>query len=302
MHPPAVLRPGRGFRPGPALLYFAQRLVVWPPARRLVRRGLAGWISRAYPELFPKHAEPPAQGGAREAALRRDGIVAMESLVPEAGAKAMAAYFAGQEVVVAGRTMPLGAVPAGTAVAPYPLATVLACPGLVALINHPAVLRLAAAYLGCAPTLSSLGVRWALPAPGGGTDIQRFHRDPDDWHSVKLFVYLTEVDAGAGPHVYIRGSHRTAGGLRARPFGSGEAEARFGAANVLAVTGPAGTSFMADVHGVHRGAVPTGRPRLMLQAQYSLLPVYAFRYEPLPTPPPLPVDPYVNRLLFRPSP
>jgi hypothetical protein len=45
------------------------------------------------------------------------------------------------------------------------------------------------------------------------------------------------------------------------------------------------------------GKPPTARPRLMLIAQYSLLPVYAFKYQPLAMLPAPAVDPYVNRLL-----
>jgi hypothetical protein len=55
---------------------------------------------------------------------------------------------------------------------------------------------------------------------------------------------------------------------------------------------------MADTAGIHMGKPPSDRPRLMLIAQYSLLPVFAFQYRPLDLHPRPSVDPYVNRLLI----
>ena len=37
---------------------------------------------------------------------------------------------------------------------------------------------------------------------------QRWHRDPEDEHVVKAFLYLVDVDEGTGPFEYIRGSSR----------------------------------------------------------------------------------------------
>ena len=44
--------------------------------------------------------------------------------------------------------------------------------------------------------------------------------------------------------------------------------------------------------------MPARAPRLILQAQYSPLPVFAFRYDPVALEPASDVDPYVNRLLI----
>lgn len=302
MHHAAVLRPGPGFKPTRAALYFAQRLVTAPKLRRVVQRAIGRGINLVHPlRLGGDATAGDSLDEAALAELRQDGLVGMPDLIAGPRAKAMADYFRRQKVFHAGKEIPLAELPAGVSLAPYPLSTVLACPGLLELINHPRVLRLAARYLGCTPTLSSLGVRWSLPRPNGAQDIQRFHRDYDDWQSVKLFIYLTDVDAEAAPHLYVHGSHRTAGTFRARLFDASEVAARFGAKSIRAITGPAGTSFVADVHGIHRGGVPSGRPRLMLQAQYSVLPVFAFQYEPAPPRPAPPVDPYVNRLLIRPN-
>ena len=64
--------------------------------------------------------------------------------------------------------------------------------------------------------------------------------------------------------------------------------------------GPRGTTFVADTLGVHRGVAPTERPRLILQAQYSVLPIYAFRYPPAKSSGP-PDGSYSSRLILRAS-
>ena len=131
----------------------------------------------------------------------------------------MLTYFRGQRVVTSGgRLQRLEEVEPGTSMAAYPLSTIVGCPGLLQAINAPGILRLVSGYLGCKPTISSLGVRWSLPAAARPEATQLFHRDPDDWRFLKLFVYLTDVGPEAGPHVYVRGSHLTAACLRARPY------------------------------------------------------------------------------------
>ncbi|MDQ2802926.1 MAG: hypothetical protein M3Y41_09680 [Pseudomonadota bacterium] len=207
-------------------------------------------------------------------------------------------YFLSQDVVGAdGRLLPLDHLPPDTMMAAYPLRTILESSEVLNLVNAAPVLCIAADYLGCKPTLSSLGARWSFPGSKPAGDTQQFHRDLDDWQFLKLFVYLTDVDAGSGPHIYIMKSHRTAGQIRARPYARAAMDSRYGTDNVRTIIGPRGTAFMADTYGIHAGMVPTHAPRLMLQAQYSLLPVPAYRYEPLALQRPSGLDPYVNRLL-----
>lgn len=208
------------------------------------------------------------------------------------------AYLNGKDVAAKGRTMRLDQVTPDIGIADYSLRTVMSCPAIAELINAPEVLGLAGAYLGCSPTLSSLGLRWSFPSKAEATDVQRFHRDPDDWRFVKLFIYLTDVDANSGPHVYVQGSHRTNVERRARSYNLDEICQTYGAQAPMTVTGPRGTAFMADTAGIHMGHPPSDRPRLMLVAQYSLLPVFAFNYHPLVLRMSAPVDRYINRLLI----
>lgn len=291
----AQLRPGPGFKAGRAAAYYAQRLVTARRLRTPVSNCLAAAIRLRHGGTA-RNAGAPAHPALAD--LRRDGLAMLESPPAPAETGEMLAYFRGQRVVgPGGRLMRLDEVEPGTSMASYPLSTVIGCPGLLEAVNAPGILRLAAGYLGCKPTISSLGVRWSLPAAFRPEATQLFHRDPDDWRFLKLFIYLTDVGPEAGPHVYVRGSHNTAARLRARPYQRAALEREYGAGSISTVTGPAGTTFVADTHGIHMGLPPAGVPRLILQVQYSLLPIFAFRYDPVLAPLPQGLDPYVNRLM-----
>ncbi|MCG7359744.1 hypothetical protein MHZ93_00540 [Roseomonas sp. ACRSG] len=291
----AQLRPGSGFNIRNAAMYYTQRLVTWRGPRRLVCRSLAAAI-----RLRHGRSEGPVTSAARRSAqdLERDGLAMMPRFAIPGGVKGITEFLRGENVVGPdGRLVRLEDLPPGTRMASYPLASVVACPGLMSAINDPAVLQIASEYLGCKPTLSSLGVRWSFPSPARPAETQLFHRDPDDWRFLKLFVYLTDVDAESGPHAYVLGSHRTAATLRAKPYQRDALVQAYGADKIQMVTGPAGTTFMADTHGIHMGVPPSATPRLILQVQYSLLPIFAFRYEPVKPAGQLQLDKYVNRLV-----
>ena len=280
-----------------ALCHYAQRLVTLAPCRAVISRGIAAAIRRtrgAGPEWTGDDAESEIV-----AEIERDGLAMMPAM-PIDQVEAILAFFNARKVVgPAARLVWLNQLPAEVSIADYPLDTVLACPGILELVNAPAILRVAARYLRCKPTLSSLWVRWSLPTKSVTLpSIQTFHRDTEDWRFVKLFIYLTDVDADSGPHSFVRTSHKSSGTLRARSFSSAEVEKRYGTAKVVQIEGPRGTSFITDAHGIHRGMPPSRRPRLMLQAQYSLLPCFARQYQPVAVTNHPAVDPYVNRLML----
>jgi hypothetical protein len=297
MHSYARLKPGAGFQFDRALFYYAQRLVTVPAARRAVASMIAAGVRARHGDDAGSIAD--ADRGRVVADLNRDGLAMLPPLASDETIGHMVAYFLDKEVVGRnGQASRLDLLPANTPAAAYPLATVLGCPNIVSLLNDPPILSIAADYIGCKPTLSSIGVRWSFPAQSNATDTQRFHRDVDDWRFLKLFIYLTDVDEGSGPHAYVRTSHKTGFGLRARAYTMDDIEQRYGIENLSRVLGPRGTTFLADTQGVHCGSVPVDRPRLIFQAQYSLLPVFAFDYQPVERAEPS-ADAYVNRLIIR---
>jgi hypothetical protein len=188
------------------------------------------------------------------------------------------------------------AIPSDVRMASYSIETIYACPPLLRFANDPSILEVIGNYLGCKPTLSSIGLRWSFPDPRGGRGIQAFHRDTEDWRFVKLFLYLTDVDETAGPHVFVAGSHRTRGTVFMKHLKDREVEKEYGADKIVTFTGPAGEAFIADTYGIHKGVAPTALPRLILQVQYSVLPCFAFIYGARQRLTRAGVDRYVNRL------
>jgi hypothetical protein len=141
---------------------------------------------------------------------------------------------------------------------------------------------------------------WSLPADGTAQQAENFHRDVDDWRFVKLFCYLTDVDETCGPHVFVRGSHKRNKLTDIRRFTDCETEATFGAENLVRFTGQAGTAFLENTYGIHRGTPPQEKPRLIFQILYSLRPVIYGPKTPLArvgaNGVPNGLDPFINRV------
>lgn len=196
------------------------------------------------------------------------------------------------------RLKPFAEVQADSNFAGYTVDQLLRAPHLVDFLNSPAIVDFLQAAMGCVPTLYSVNAWWSLPATiPVGHGMQIFHRDNDDWRFFTLFLYLTDVDEGAGPHQLLAGS-QTQAGMQALfdsvqekvpggvPFGARESFAsstyfdrRFSdfverhlADHIVNITGPAGTMFMANTLAVHRGLMPTKTPRLVVWARYGLGP------------------------------
>jgi hypothetical protein len=249
----------------------------------------------------PGSPEEEAERQTAAATLHHQGLASLRPLLSPGAIEEMMTWLASRPVVGPdGSAVPLATLPLGTASAAYSLSTVLSCPHILDIINNPQVVEIARRYIGCRPTVSSLGLRWSFPNPARPTDVQAFHRDLDDWRSVKLFIYLTDVDQKSGPHVYVAGSHRTRGSFLSYLYKPDELTHQYGAEALTTVNGPVGTSFIADTYGIHAGLVPEERPRLLLQVQYSVLPVFAFRYAPEPVRAAGRFDRYMNRLLLAP--
>ena len=120
---------------------------------------------------------------------------------------------------------------------------------------------------------------YTVPYPRSSERIasQQWHRDPEDAHVVKVFVYFTDVDEGAGPFEYVRGS--AAGGRYDHlwPWADGhryvaaeELEPAVSAEDRLTVTGPAGTMIVCDTGGFHRGGFARTRARVLSTSTYLL--------------------------------
>src|SRR5919201_4094864 len=133
------------------------------------------------------------------------------------------------------------------------------------------------AYRGRWTKLFYLDNWYTVPFPGLEERVasQRWHRDPEEEHVVKVFVYFSEVDADAGPFEYVSGS---ASGQRHGdlwPWGVAdrypppdELEQTVPPADRLMLTGPPGTMIVCDTGGFHRGGFARTRPRVLAACTY----------------------------------
>lgn len=296
MLPYARLTPGRGFRPKESVLYYSHRLVVAPPIRKAITRSITAAINF-------HHRVKPAPVAASHLpiidSLRRDGIVDFPMVTP-ASVEKILSHIRDQPVFHDNtQCSSLDDLPPGTPLASYAMSTILSCKEVIEIASDPLVIEIASNYLGCRPTISSMGIRWSFSRAASKKATQNFHRDLDDWRTVKYFIYLTDVYEDTGPHTYVKGTHNFPCEMRGRLYTPEEVRSRFGDDAIASVTGNKGRAFLADMHGIHRGNVPERCRRLILQIQYSILPVYAFQYSPAEVELPPGVDRYMFRLLVK---
>src|SRR5439155_21226147 len=64
---------------------------------------------------------------------------------------------------------------------------------------QPSILRIANAYFGMLTRMRYYNVWHNFPSQAQARESQLWHRDPEDLYILKVFVYLSDVDQGAGP-------------------------------------------------------------------------------------------------------
>lgn len=178
---------------------------------------------------------------------------------------------------------------------------ILQAPHALELFNAPHVLETAELYLGCKPLLDNIGCWWSyggetFGARAAAKGTQRHHRDLDSLRGFKIFFYLTDVDEDGGPHIFVKGSHRSARLSTGRALTDAEVAAAFGADSAVSMTGPAGSWFLGDTYGVHKGALPRRGRRLLLSAQYNINRTPHAPRRPVLTRTSHPVDPFINQI------
>lgn len=114
-------------------------------------------------------------------------------------------------------------------------------------------------FKGDFPRLYSLLCFWTQPGNVPYVETHDWHRDCDDHKQLGLFMFGTDVlDEGDGFHLYQRGSQNTVGDENLPPD------------TVAIVKGPAGTMFLEQPFGRHRGERPQNKPRLFMWARYGV--------------------------------
>ena len=145
------------------------------------------------------------------------------------------------------------------------------------LLIDQSLIALAQEYLGTFPVADVLSMWWHTNFSNiaDSEAAQLFHFDMDRPKWLKIFIYLTDVGDTNGAHNFVQGSHQT-GAIPKDILERGyvrisdkEVAQRFGANKIIPFTGPKGTIIVEDTRGLHKGAVVSTEPRLMLQLQLS---------------------------------
>jgi hypothetical protein len=139
------------------------------------------------------------------------------------------------------------------------------------------LLDIANTYLGMWTKLEYVDVWYTPPADEEERkSSQRWHRDFNDRHLLKAFLYLVDVDEQTGPFEYVP---RSAPGSELdhlwpwRPLGDNyppdDELAEKIAGRAVTFTAPEGTLIFCNTSGFHRGGLATGKPRVLATVTYS---------------------------------
>lgn len=158
-------------------------------------------------------------------------------------------------------------------------------------LNHE-LLRLAENYLGCPPVIQYLAA-WEVTEATGTTNEMYFHMDHHGHRFLKFFVYLSDVEEGNGHHEYVEGTHRQAEFdnqvlnlkenifLKTQVLSKRKYKGNFimnsdavvnSSLNVSKLIGQAGTCFIEDTRGLHRGTpfnCSVTKSRVVFQVLYT---------------------------------
>ena len=260
--------------------------------RRFMRPRLRQWVTS---RIATSRAEPaPGPPDPRAEALRDVGLVNLGPLLTPQQCEEIRRYFQQKDVLDHYRPDWPPFSPDGEGrhpachVAAHLDPDVIAAPYLLALANDPRIIDMLHHYFGCRPVISFLTAWWSYPTGEGPQQAESFHRDVDDWSFIKLFVYLTDVGAESGPHVYVRSSAGSTSLDEIKRYPDEEVFEAFGRQSVAVQIAKAGSAFIENTFGLHKGTPVERGTRLMFQAVYSL--------NPLPYGPRRPIAPFDDHL------
>lgn len=141
------------------------------------------------------------------------------------------------------------------------------------------VLDISNAYLGMYSRMRYYNVWHTFASASKARESQLWHRDREDLYIVKVFLYLNDVDLGAGPFTYAPGTHRK-GPIQQEPEShlEGGKVKRTVDEQMAAVVpqnewvtavGRKGTIVFADTNGYHRGGLARESDRVMYTCMYT---------------------------------
>ena len=161
---------------------------------------------------------------------------------------------------------------------------------LLSVATDDGLVRTISEYFGCLPKIQYLAA-WETLKNDDELAEMFFHMDHHGHKFVKLFLYLSDVNLGDGHHEFVKGSHdwrkfdeilspknmmniknqvKVKRKLKGGFWMNNKAVSLFLQDRVVKVTGQAGSLFMEDTGGLHRGTkVESGKSRLLFQVLYT---------------------------------
>ncbi len=140
------------------------------------------------------------------------------------------------------------------------------------------ILQIANAYFGMYTRLRFYNVWHTLRTSTPARESQLWHRDREDHLILKLFVYFSDVDEGAGPFTYAPGTHRK-GAVKQQPeFFIENGVRRTTDQQMAAVVprdswikafGKKGTILLADTGGFHKGGLAREKDRILYTCLFT---------------------------------
>ncbi len=141
------------------------------------------------------------------------------------------------------------------------------------------LLNIADSYLRMTSKLRYYNVWQTFASSGAARESQLWHFDREDRLILKVFLYLDDVDEGAGPFTYAPGTHKKGryraiepeyfveGGVRRTT--DEQMNAVFAEDKWISGIGKKGTLILADTRGFHKGGESRTKDRLMYTCMYT---------------------------------
>jgi hypothetical protein len=140
------------------------------------------------------------------------------------------------------------------------------------------LLEVANAYFGMFTRLRYYNVWHTFATTEEARQSQLWHRDREDFKILKVFVYLSDVDEGAGPLTYAKGT-QLSGVSKVAPEYFVEGGVKRSTDDQMATVappetwskaiGPKGTIVFADTSGYHKGGLARTHDRLMYVCMFT---------------------------------
>jgi Phytanoyl-CoA dioxygenase (PhyH) len=162
-----------------------------------------------------------------------------------------------------------------------------ACKPIAELVTHELWLSEAQKIIGSNPIAVGVDAWWSKPTSKSKIILsdaaQLWHRDLDRLRDVKIFFYATDVNDENGPFEFVEGSHLPS--LSAFSMNQGRYDEKWVQSRYprrpISMTGKAGTTFIVDTNGIHRGRPVEHGLRCILELYFSSSLFGAeFQYQP----------------------